>query len=149
MNGNHKGAQKPRRILNLWTLDKARKACPFIASVMVSLREHRLEALQQRRQAERLQARPGPLDPLARSAYCTAIRRAEEGEQRFKAAAGELNALDIFCVDAIAGLAVMPAGPEDQITWLLYDHFAEDPLGRSLETLDEAVEKGIRCQIGA
>src|SRR5262249_6152749 len=56
---NRKEAKRRQETIQVWTYEQARRALPYVASIMRSLREHRLEAQQQRQTAERLANQPG------------------------------------------------------------------------------------------
>jgi len=125
---------KPRRTkrhtqrIRVWAYEEARQALPYIASIVRSLREHRLDALAHDRQARRLAARPGRPDRAAILAEEQAKQEAVRAAERFEEALDELNAQDIYCLDPIRGQALVPFAHGEQLAWYVYDLFDGDEL---------------------
>ena len=117
-----------KNTLRLWTYTEAQAAIPYLASLMRSLREHRLEAQRLRLEAQRLAAKPGRPDRAALLIHQEAIRAASDAEGRFQEALEELQALDIYCFDAIRGQALVPFVQNKQLAWFIYDLFDSEPL---------------------
>src|SRR5262249_53542697 len=113
--------------LRVWTYPQARAAAPYIASIVRSLREHGLEALGRRRAARRLAGRPGRPDRKALINLQEAERLAGQAEDRFHDAAAELQALDVFSLDPIHGLALVPFVHNEQLAWYIFDLFDSQP----------------------
>jgi hypothetical protein len=124
---NPKGARQREHTLRVWTYAQARAAAPYIASIVCSLREHGLDALARRRAARRLADRPGRPDRKALIDLQEAERLARQAEDRFHDAAEELQELDIFSLDPIQGLALVPFLHNDQLAWYIFDHFDAQP----------------------
>ncbi|MBL8797913.1 MAG: DUF2203 family protein [Planctomycetia bacterium] len=125
-NGSKKGRKK---VIRVWTYDQAKKAVPYITSVVRSLREHRIDALNENREAKELAGKPGRPDRTALIEHAELTRRAREADGRFDNAMAELNALDVFCIDPLRGEAVVPFVHGEQLAWYLFDLFdEEDPL---------------------
>src|SRR5262249_15567748 len=99
----NRGTKRRRRILNLWSHTQAQNALPYIASVMSSLREHKLEAERLQLAARRLANKPGRPDRTALIAHEEVLREAATAEDNFAQAMQELEKLDIYCLDPIAG----------------------------------------------
>jgi hypothetical protein len=128
MKRNQKGAKRRRRQVRVWTLEQARAALPYLSSVMRSLREHRLEAVTQHRTAERLAGRPGRPDRDSLIAHAEAAKAAGGADERFRDTLAELEALDIFLLDPIAGQALIPFVHDENLAWYVYDAFDPEPL---------------------
>ncbi len=128
MKRDQKGARRRRRQIRVWTLEQARASLPYLASVMQSLREHRLEAVMQHRHAEQLSRRAGRPDRERLIAHAEAVQAAEQADARFREALGELEALDIVLMDPVAGQAIIPFAHEENLAWYVYDAFDPRPL---------------------
>jgi len=105
---NQTNKKRRRRILKLWTHAQAQSALPYIASVVRSIREERMEAQQYHLTAQRLARRPGRPDRSAIIAQDEARRDAERAGERFQKAVRELHAIDVDCLDPIQGQALIP-----------------------------------------
>jgi hypothetical protein len=123
---NPKGAKQRRRTMQVWTYDQAQAAASYLTSVVRSLREHGLEALARLREVQQITRRPGRPDRTALIAQQEAERQAAQAEDRFREAAEELQALDIYSLDPIQGQALVPFVHNDQLAWYVFDLF--DPL---------------------
>jgi hypothetical protein len=128
MKSNRNGAKRRRQTLQTWTQEQARAALPYLASVMQSVREHRLEANAQHSQATNLAALPGRPDRDTLIRLEEAGKAAALAEQRFQDALQELQALDVYCIDPVGGTALIPFVHDKQLAWFVYDLFGEDPL---------------------
>jgi hypothetical protein len=134
----------------VWTYSQAQKALPYVASIVRSLREHQLEALRCQLDAERLARQPGRPARAALIAHEEATRGAEQAEERFQESLEELHTLDIYCLDPVQGLALIPFAHQEQLAWFVFDlfdgnrlrfwRFHEDPLEtrRPIAAVDEA-----------
>ena len=125
---NQTNKKRRRRILKLWTHAQAQTALPYIASVVRSIREHRLEAQQYHLTAERLARQPGRPGRTAIIAQEEAVRDAERADERFQKAVRELHIIDVYCLDPMQGLALIPFVYENQLAWFVYDLFDAEPL---------------------
>jgi hypothetical protein len=115
--------------MQVWTYDQARRVLPYVASIMRSLRDHHLEAQQQRMRAQRLAEQPGRPDRAAILSHAEAVQAAEHAEEQFHQALDELHTLDIYCLDPVAGLALIPFAMGKRLAWFVFDLFdADDPL---------------------
>ena len=122
-NGSKKGRKK---VIRVWTYDQAQKAVPYITSVVRSLREHRIDAINENREAKQLASKPGRPDRTALIEQAELARRAREADNRFDGAMAELNALDVFSIDPVRGEAVVPFVHGEQLAWYLFDLFDEE-----------------------
>jgi hypothetical protein len=96
---------------------------------MRSLRENRLEAQQQRLLAHRLAKQPRRPGRAAILAHSAAGQAAKEAEEHFHEALDELHTLDVYCLDPVAGLALIPFAKEDRLAWFIFDLFdPSDPI---------------------
>jgi hypothetical protein len=128
MNRNQRGAKRRRRQIRVWTLEQARAALPYLSTVLRSLREHRLEAVAQHRNAQKLTDRPGRPDRETLIAGADSLKAAEGADERFREALAELQALDIYLIDPVAGQALIPFVHEDNLAWYVYDAYDPEPL---------------------
>jgi hypothetical protein len=123
-----KGAKERTQTIQVWTYEQAQAAAPYIASILRSLREHALEALQYYHRARRLANRPGRPDRSALIAQQEAEHEARRADQRFRDDLAELQALDIYTLDPVQGLALVPFVYNDQLAWYIFDLFDTQPL---------------------
>src|SRR5262249_26844134 len=107
---------------------RAVAALPYVAAVVRSLREHRLEAQHQRARARRLADRPGRPDRAAMIAHQEALAEAQRSETRFDEALKELQTLGVTCLDAVKGQALSPFVHQKRLAWFLFDLFDTEPL---------------------
>ena len=114
--------------IRVWDYDEAKRALPYVASVVRSVREHRLDAQRNHLTAERLAAKPGRPTRESIIAHEDALNAAREADDRFEDALAELNALDIYCLDPVHGTALIPFAHENDLAWFVYDLFEEDEL---------------------
>jgi hypothetical protein len=118
---NPKGAKQRSQTLQVRTFGQARAAIPYIASVVRSIREHALEALHQAQKVRRLKDRPGRPDRTALIAQQEAERLARAADDEFQDAVGELQQLDVYCLDPIQGQALIPFVQDEQLAWYIFD----------------------------
>jgi hypothetical protein len=128
MKRNQKGTKRRRRQIRVWSIEQARAALPYLSSVVRSLREHRLEAVTQHRTAEQLAQRPGRPDRDSLIAHAESVKAAEQADERFREALAELEALDIYLIDPVAGQALIPFAHDENLAWYVYDAFDPEPL---------------------
>jgi len=136
---------------HLWTYPEAVNAVPYLRAVVRSLREQWLEMQRARLQVRRTEARPGRPDRQAlivRAETAREVERAQDGlEETFR----ELKTLDVYCLDPVEGLALIPFRRGSDPAWFVFDLFAPqgveawlfdaDPpeTRRALEELDPAL----------
>ncbi len=128
MKRDQRGAKRRRQSLKVWSHKEALAALPYLATVLRSVREHRLEALNQHRRVKRLASQPGRPNRDHLIALQEATRAAREADDRFQDALREIHLLDIYCVDPVAGLAFIPFAHDEQLAWFVYDLFDAEPL---------------------
>jgi hypothetical protein len=61
-------------------------------------------------------------------AHTNSQEAAKLADERFLEALAELEALDIYLVDPIAGHALIPFAHDEQLAWYVYDAFDPEPL---------------------
>ncbi len=148
MKRNQRGAKRQRRQIQVWTLEQAKAALPYLSSVARSLREHHLEVVTHRLQARRLVHRPGRPDRATLLAQAEAREAAEKAEAHFQDALEELEKLDVYCLDPVAGQALIPFVQDEQLAWFVYDLFDSQSLrfwryhSDPLETRRPLIESG-------
>jgi hypothetical protein len=128
MKRNRKEGKRRRQTIQVWTYEQARAALPYLASIVGSLREHRLDWQFQQHQARQLANRSGRPDRKTMIGRQEVLQAAEQAQERFQAALDELHALDIYCLDPLRGEAVIPFVQAEQLAWFVYDLFDEQPL---------------------
>ena len=104
---NKKNKQTQRRI-HLWTFAQAQAAVPFVRSIVQSLRDTWLDSLIHHQRLERLDAKPGRPDRATLTGQQDERQAADRAQQQFANTLEELEDLDVFCVDPLGGLAVIP-----------------------------------------
>jgi hypothetical protein len=120
--------QQAMRAMRLWTYDQAARAVPYLRSVLGSLREHWLEAQRQRRACELLANRPGHANRQRLLTGEDLHGRQERAENRFNEALEELMAIDVYLLDPVKGVALIPFRKEDDLAWYVFDQFADQAL---------------------
>jgi hypothetical protein len=128
MKRNRKRSRRHQEELQVWTYEDARRAAPYVGSILRSLRETRLEAQQQDLTARRLGRRPGRPDRNAIIAQEEAATKAREAARRFHEFLDELHAVDVYCLDPVQGQALIPMAKDEQLAWLVYELFESDPI---------------------
>src|SRR5262249_28755485 len=113
------------QIMHLWERGEVTKAVPYLRSVLKSLREHWLDAVNAQRRLDRAAAMRAPrkrqqiIENELQTAEC------ERAQAKFKDAVEELASVDAFLVDPIRGLALIPFRKEDDLAWYIFDRFAK------------------------
>ncbi|HYT92404.1 MAG TPA: DUF2203 family protein [Gemmataceae bacterium] len=128
MNRQPNRSRKQQRRIKTWTFDRAKAALPYFRSVMQSLRNDYLEARSHNVRARRLTDRPGRPGRDALVAHQDALIEVDRAHDRADEALEELNRLDVFCLDPVNGLALIPFVREEQLAWFVFDLFADDNL---------------------
>jgi len=126
---NRKESKRRRETIQVWTYDQARQAVPYVTSIMQSLREHQLDTQRQQQVATRLAQQPGRPSRADLIAHADAIQEGQRAENRFHDALEELHGLDVYCLDPLQGLALIPFAKGDQLAWFVFDLYADDKLG--------------------
>jgi hypothetical protein len=128
MKGKRNRARRRRQTIQAWTHEQAQAATPYLASILHSLREHRLEWQAQQRRAEILTSRSGRPNRKALMEHQETLREAQRAQDDFEAALAELHALDIYCLDPLRGEALIPFVHADQLAWFVFELFESPPL---------------------
>lgn len=121
-----KKTKRKKKVVRVWTLPQAQRALPYVTAVMRSLREHWLDSQRHRLQDRRLAAKPGRPDRDRILAQQAAAREAGLAKERFNEAYQELQAIEVYCLDPVQGLAALPFVQDDRLAWLLFDLFDAD-----------------------
>ena len=119
---------RPAKILRLWTHADAEKALPYVRSIMGSLREHWLDVHRAKRHLRRLDRKPGRPDRTALLDRAHAAQDSDLAADRFDESLRELMALDIYCVDPVEGLALIPFRKGEELAWFVFDLFVPERL---------------------
>jgi hypothetical protein len=120
-----KKSKRPVHVLRLWTLEQARTALPYLRSLTSSLREHWLEANRYRVESRRLKSRSGRPDRHALIAHEEAMQGVCRAADAFQEALEELQNLDIFLLDPVQGIALVPFKQADELAWFVFELFSE------------------------
>jgi hypothetical protein len=128
MKQRRKKARSREHTFRVWSHPEAQTVVPYLTSVMRSLREHYLEALGYRLQLKRLAEGPGRPDRDTLIEQQEAARAGAEVEARFNAALKELWHLNIYCLDPVQGLALIPFAHGDQLGWFVFNMFDQDKI---------------------
>ena len=123
MKRDGKTAKRNKQELQVWTYDLARAAVPYITSIVRSLREHAIEISSWQQEVKRIADLPGRPDRKAMIAQQEAERELRRAEARFEEAAGDLEQLDIFCLDPVRGQALVPFVHDGELAWYIFDLF--------------------------
>ena len=108
-----------------WACAEARALVPYVASIMRSLREHRLDYFRHHLAAKRLAGRPRRDTLLAQE---EAARAAGRADAEYHQTLAELTSLGFRCLDSIAGLAVFNVYLDEFVTEYVYDLFDLQPI---------------------
>jgi len=114
--------------LRTWTHAQAQSAQLYVASVVRSVREHFLEAIRGHNRLEELSKREGRPDRNAIIARDDAQREFDAAKARFDDAENELNRLDVYILDPLQGLALIPFLQDERLAWFIFDLFDNEPL---------------------
>lgn len=113
------------RVMNLWIWSDVVKAIPYLHSVVGSLREHWLDVLTAQKDLDKSAAREG----LANRQQLLDDKALESdrvrAQEKFDDAIEELTKIDVFLLDPVRGLALIPFRKEDDLGWYIFDHFAK------------------------
>jgi hypothetical protein len=115
---------EPSAELHLWSYDAALRAVPYLRAVVRSLREHWLDFQSLRRQIQRLDSRPGRPDRQTLIRRTLAVKELDQAHIELEETFQELKAIDVYCVDPVQGLAMIPFGKGDEVAWYVFDLFA-------------------------
>jgi hypothetical protein len=128
MKRHHNPTRTRKQVMQVWTHAQAQKAVPLIASIVASIREHRLETQAQHLRAERLARRPGRPDRATLIAQEEALQAMREANERFEGGLKELFQLNVYCLYPVQGLALLPFAHAGQLAWFVFNLFEPEPL---------------------
>jgi hypothetical protein len=111
-----------------WTCAQARAVVPYVASIMRSLREQRLECFRHHLAAKRLAGKPGRPRRDTLLAQEEAARAAGRADAKYHQTLAELHSLGFRCLDSVAGLAVLCVYHDEFVTEYVYDLFDSQPI---------------------
>jgi hypothetical protein len=123
MKRDRKTAKRGKHELQVWTYDLARAAVPYVTSIVRSLREHAIEINSWQQEVKRIADLPGRPDRKQMIDQQEAERELRRAEARFEEAAGDLEQLDIFCLDPVRGQALVPFVHDGELAWYIFDLF--------------------------
>ena len=115
------------RCLRVWTCAQARAVVPYLASIMRSLREHRLDALRHHLAAKRLADKPGKPRRDTLLALEEAARDAHRADEEYQKTLAELESLGIHCLDPVAGRASFTVYRSEHLAEYEFDLFDPQP----------------------
>jgi hypothetical protein len=116
------------RALRLWDWSEATKAVPYLRSVIGSLREHWLEVLSAERQLQLSTKQKGPVKRRQLLDERAQKDERQRAQTKFDDALEELNRVDVFLLDPVQGVALIPFRKADDLAWYVFDHFADPGL---------------------
>jgi hypothetical protein len=125
---NRGKSRRQLQVIQVWTYDQVRKALPYISSIVRSLREHRLEAVRNEVADSRLAERPGRPSRSDLLEHELLLKNVESADAGFDEALDELHTLDIYCLDPVQGLALIPFAYEDELAWYVYELYGNQPI---------------------
>ena len=111
--------------LRLWALPDVHKAVPYVRSLMQSLRERWLDLRQAQETVQRAKARPGRPNRDLIIQIEESQRDVERDEAELQDIVTDMMALSAYCVDPVAGLAVIPFLRGQELAWYVFDLFDE------------------------
>jgi hypothetical protein len=120
---NRRESKRQPQTIQVWTYDQAMQVLPYVASIMTSLREHQLEAIRHQLKIDRLNKKDGRPSRAQIIGHQETLAAATAAEDRLQDALEELHTLDIYCLDPIQGLALIPFALGDELAWFVYDLF--------------------------
>jgi Uncharacterized conserved protein (DUF2203) len=128
MTSNSGPTDRRNRWPGIWTYAEVRAVLPYVASIMGSLREHRLDLLRHRLSSRRLRAKPGR--PTLETLLDQEEAAREEGRAgaEYEKTLAELESLGIRCLDSAAGLAIFTVYQDGYLREYVYDLFDSQPL---------------------
>ncbi len=123
-----KRSKRRREQVQLWTYAQAQAACPYIRSVVSSLREQVLELQTAQRRLDQLNNRPGRPDRAILIETQEAQHQLHRVEAHVEQITEELDAINIFALNPLQGQVLLPFVHEEQLAWYIFDLFDPKPL---------------------
>ena len=123
-----KSAKKSRRVkvIRLWNYPEATRATPYVRSVLDALRNHYLDTLRHRLVVERLSAKKPDRNTLI--ALDEARKDLDRAQDAFKESHRELRKIDIFLLDPLEGIALIPTQKDEDLAWMVFEQFDKEGL---------------------
>src|SRR5262249_10191964 len=103
-------------------------------------REHWLDVHRAKRHLRRLDKKPGRPDRASLLDRETVATESEDAADRFDESLRELMSLDVYCVDPVEGLALIPFRKGDELAWFVFDLFDPERL-ESWRLHNDPIEK--------
>jgi hypothetical protein len=119
---------EPISARRLWSYQAALTAVPYLRGVVRSLRKHWLQLRSARRQIQWLDSRPGRPDRQAFIRRETAVKELDQADFQLEETFAELNAIEVYCLDPVQGLALIPFGKGDALACYVFDLFSPQGL---------------------
>jgi len=126
MNGN--GFKKKTQTMTLWTYPQAQAAAPFLASIVRSIRDAWLEAVQKKVFTARLEAKLGRADRQRIIEEEQARREAQVAFDQYVEVREELEEMGVACLEPYQGVAWIPFAHDNQLAWFVFDIFDDQPI---------------------
>lgn len=126
MDNNH--SSESAITIRLWTYVRALKAAPYLRVSIRSLRERWLLIQRLQREVQRIDARPGRPDRRIMISRAETLEDLEAAEQDFIETVNELLNLDVYCVDPVQGVALIPFAQDENLAWFVFELFAPEGL---------------------
>lgn len=115
------------RAIRLWTYAEAARALPYVRSLTNSLRDAWLDLQREQLAAKRLHDLRKP-SRSERIALEERLKDAGASEDEFDVLLAELMHLDIFLLDPVQGLALIPFQEGEELAWYVFDLFDAEGL---------------------
>ena len=115
------GKSRRMKVIRLWNYPEAARAVPYLRSVLESLRVNYIDALRHRQDVQKLSdKRP---DRATLIALDDARKELEHSEDAFKDNHRELRKLDVFLLDPLNGIALVPTQKDEELAWMVFDTY--------------------------
>jgi hypothetical protein len=137
------GRRHRSRLVQTYT--QARAVLPYVASILRSLREHRLDALRHHLAAKRLADQPGRPRRDRLLAQAEAAREACRADAEYQRTLAELELLGIHCLDPVACRAIVTVSQAGKRVDYVYDLFDPQPLRFCWAEPEPALGQGRRA----
>ena len=120
---NRRESKRQPQTIQVWTYDQAIQVLPYVESIITSLREHQLAAIRHQLKIDRLSKKNGRPNRAEIIGHQETLTAAREAQDRLQGALEELHTLDIYSLDPVQGLALIPFALGDELAWFIYDLF--------------------------
>jgi hypothetical protein len=123
-----KSSKKSRRlkVIRLWNYPEAIRAVPYLRSVLDALRNYYLDSLRHRLTVKRLSDRKAERSTLI--ALEDARKDLDRSQDAFKDSHRELRKIDVFLLDPLEGIALIPCQKNEELAWMVFEQFDENGL---------------------